>query len=464
MRACRSKAKPQSHRAPGTRRRNVHHVEEPVSSEDSDYSVIDSVVDAVGNSERGERDAPITVSMTVDGQLINMEVDTGASKTIMSEKAFRKLWPERSLDKTDVRLQSYLGEPIPVVGSVIVQVEYEKLRASLLLIVVKSNRPTLLGRSWLGKVRLNWSQINYLQRPQLHVLLDKYSQVFSDELGTMVGQKAAIDITPEAKPRFHKAHTVPYAYRDKVEEELTRLVSEGILEPIDPSDWAAPIVPVIKSNKKSVRICGDFRVTVNPISRLHHYPIPKIEDLFATLKVGKVFTKIYLSQAYQELILDDESRKLCVINTHKGLYRYTRLPFGVASAPGIFQKTMEKLLHGIPGVVVYIDDILISSPTTDEHLTSLEEVLMRLHSSNLRAKKSKCRFLVSSMSYLGYRLDGEGLHPLPEKVKAIQDAPTPKNVSELKSYLGLLTYYAKFLPNLSTQLAPLYRLLRQDTK
>ena len=179
--------------------------------------------------------------------------------------------------------------------------------------------------------------------------------------------------------------SVPYAYRDKVEEELTRLVSEGILEPIDSSDWAAPIVPVIKSDKKSVRICGDFRVTVNPVSRLHRYLIPKIEDLFATLKGSKVFTKIDLSQAYQQLILDDESRKLCVINTHKGLYRYTRLPFGVASAPGIFQKTMEKLLHGIPGVVVYIDDILISSPTTDEHLTSLEEVLKRLHSANLRA-------------------------------------------------------------------------------
>ena len=468
-RACRSKTQPQPHRTrtPRARRRNVHHVgEEDPSSEDSDYSAIDFVVDAVGTGERGERDAPITVCMAVDGQPVNMEVDTGAAKTIMPEKAFRKLWPGRSLDKTDVRLQSYLGEPIPVVGSVIVQVEYEDQRANLPLIVhvVKGNRPTLLGRSWLGKVRLNWSQINYTQRPQLHVLLDKYSEVFSEELGTMVGQKATIDITPEAKPRFHKARTVPYAYRQKVEDELTRLVSEGILEPIDSSEWAAPIVPVIKSDKKSVRICGDFRVTVNPVSRLHRYPIPKIEDLFATLKGGKVFTKIDLSQAYQQLILDDESRDLCVINTHKGLYRYTRLPFGVASAPGIFQKTMEKLLHGIPGVVVYIDDILIASPTNDEHLTALEEVLKRLHSANLRAKKSKCRFLVPSVSYLGYKLDGEGLHPLPEKVKAIQEAPIPRNVSELKSYLGLLTYYAKFLPNLSTHLAPLYRLLRCDTR
>ena len=153
-----------------------------------------------------------------------------------------------------------------------------------------------------------------------------------------------------------------------------------------------------------------------------------------------------------------------MINTHKGLYRYTRLPFGIASAPGIFQKTMEQRLHGIPGVVVYIDDILVSNPTEEEHLSSLEEVLSRLQSANLRAKKSKCQFLVPSVSYVGYKIDGDGLHPLPEKVKAIQDVLTPQNVTELKSYLGLLTYYGKFLPNLSTHLAPLYQLLRHNTK
>ena len=126
-----------------------------------------------------------------------------------------------------------------------------------------------------------------------------------------------------------------------------------------------------------------------------------------------------------------------MINTHKGLYRYTRLPFGVASAPGIFQKTMERLLHGIPGVVVYIDDILVSNPTKDEHLSSLEEVLKRLQNANLRAKKTKCKFLASSVSYLGYKIDGEGLHPLPEKVKAIQDAPTPKKCHRAKILLGV---------------------------
>ena len=151
-----------------------------------------------------------------------------------------------------------------------------------------------------------------------------------------------------------------------------------------------------------------------------------------------------------------------MISTHKGLYRYTRLPYGVSSAPGIFQKVMEQLLQGIPGVTVYIDDILVTGETVEDHLNSLEEVLKRLAKAELRAKREKCKFLVPSVSYLGHLIDSEGLHPLPSKVKAIHDAPTPRNVQELKAYLGLLTYYGKFLPNLTTVLAPLYELLRKN--
>ena len=249
--------------------------------------------------------------------------------------------------------------------------------------------------------------------------------------------------------------------REKVENELSRLVSEGTLEPVDYTEWAAPIVAVVKSDRKSVRICGDFRMTVNPVSKLNRYPIPKV-DLFATLEGGKTFTKIDLSQAYQQLKLDEESKKYVVINTHKGLFRYTRLPYGISSAPSIFQKAMESLLQGIPYVTVYIYDILITSKTEADHLKSLEEVLRRLAKAGLRARKDKCKFMAPSVAYLGHVIDADGLHPLPEKVKAIQQAPTLKNVTELKSYLGLLTYYRKFLPNLSSQLAPLYELLGKN--
>ena len=151
-----------------------------------------------------------------------------------------------------------------------------------------------------------------------------------------------------------------------------------------------------------------------------------------------------------------------VINTHKGLFRYTRLPYGISSAPGIFQKAMEQLLQGIPHVTVYIDDILITAETEAEHLQILEEVFKRLAKAELKVKRHKCKFMVPSVPYLGHVIDEKGLHPLPEKVEAICQAPTPKNVTELKSYLGLLTYYGKFLLNLSTHLAPLYKLLSKN--
>ena len=123
---------------------------------------------------------------------------------------------------------------------------------------------------------------------------------------------------------------------------------------------------------------------------------------------------------------------------------------------------MEDLLRGIPSVAVYLDDILITGPSSEDHLKSLEEVVKRLANAGLRVKKHKCCFMAPSVSYLGYVIDSKGLHPLPDKVQAIQDAPTPRNVQELKSYLGLLTYYGKFIPNLATHLAPLYELLGKE--
>ena len=145
-----------------------------------------------------------------------------------------------------------------------------------------------------------------------------------------------------------------------------------------------------------------------------------------------------MSQAYQQIPLDQESRKYVVINTHRGLFQYNRLPFGVSSAPGIFQRVMESVLAGLPGVIVYLDGILITGSSGEEHLATLEKVLQHLKEAGLRLKRKKCVFMAASVTYLGHRIDAQGLHPILEKVKAIQEAPTPRNVSELKSYLGLL--------------------------
>ena len=227
-------------------------------------------------------------------------------------------------------------------------------------------------------------------------------------------------------------------------------------------DWAAPIVPVVKRDG-NIRVCGDYKLTVNAVSKTDPYPLPRIEDIFASLSGGKLFTKLDLAHAYQQIPLTEDSKRYTTVNTHKGLFQYNRLPFGVASAPAIFQRTMDSLLQGLPQVCVYLDDILITGPTNDAHTKTLEEVLRRLNEAGVRLKREKCDFMLPSVEYLGHRISASGLQPTDEKVKALKEAPVPQNVSQLKSFLGLLNYYGKFIPSLSTLLAPLHRLLRKQS-
>ena len=135
------------------------------------------------------------------------------------------------------------------------------------------------------------------------------------------------------------------------------------------------------------------------------------------------------------------------------------MTFGVASAPAIFQRTMEGILQGIPHVHVYIDDILIADSTETEHLETLEKVMTKLGESGIKLKRKKCKFMLPSVEHLGYHISGDGIRPTNEKHRAIVDAPAPQDISQLKSFLGLVNYYAKFLSCIADTLAPLYKLL-----
>ena len=444
---------------PKPKSKSVGRVEEEGSDSDDSNDAPLCLVELKGVAHS----PPILVKVKLDDCLVNMEVDTGAAMSLMSQSTFQGLWPGRELQPSQVRLRAYTKEPIPVVGCCNVNIEYNGQSAQLPLLVVGGSGPTLLGRDWLSQIRLDWHQIHHVHSASLQNLLACYPAVFQDGLATLQGYEAKILVEPGAAPRFNPARSVPYALRDKVDQELQHLQNEGILEPVETAEWAAPIVAVLKRDKSAIRICGDFSVTVNPVSKLDRYPIPKSEDLFAKLAKGKQFSKLDLSHAYQQIPLEVESRKYVVINTHRGLFQYTRLPFGISSATGIFQRVMESLLQGIDGVVVYLDDILVTGSSEEVHLRALEEVLRRLERAGLKVKQSKCAFMRPSVTYLGHKIDAEGLHPLDDRVRTIKDAPTPTSVSGLKSYLGMLSYYSKFLPNLSSALHPLHQLLRKDT-
>ena len=292
-------------------------------------------------------------------------------------------------------------------------------------------------------------------------LLDQHQALFQDELGTIEKEKATLLVRPDCAPKFFKPRPVPNAIRDVVGSQLDKLEAEGVLEKVSYSDWAAPIVVVPKQDG-SYRLCGDYKVTVNQALDVDQYPLPKPEDLLVTLAGGQKFTKLDLRQAYQQLRLEDQSKTFTTINTHKGLYRYTRLPYGIASAPAMFQKTMDAILQGIPQVRCYIDDILVTGKDDALHLQHLQDVLNRLEKFGLRLKWSKCEFMKDSVEYLGYKIDAHGVHTVPSKVEAIANAPIPENPQQLRSFLGLVNYYGKFISNLASLVNPLNRLLHKD--
>ena len=243
----------------------------------------------------------------------------------------------------------------------------------------------------------------------------RHASVFKPELGKLKGIKAKFHVVPGAVPTFCKPRTVPYALREAVERELAKLEAESIISPTNYREWAAPIVCVPKKDD-SVRICGDYRVTINPWLNGEQYPLPKT----AKLAGGQQFTKLDLSQAYQQVPLEENARHFLTINTHKGLYHYNRLPYGIVSTPTHFQKIMDQVLQGMEGVICYLDNLYISGKNTESNLANLEKVLKRLETYNLRVKSEKCAFMQNRVSYLGHVIDAMGIHPMKEKTDGLQ--------------------------------------------
>ena len=178
----------------------------------------------------------------------------------------------------------------------------------------------MLGRNWLEKIKLNWPIIKQLSshNKRLEEILQEQAQLFEEGLGTLQATKAKIHVDPMATPIFHKATPVPYALREKIEQDLERLERAGTIEPVQHSEWATPIAPVMKSDD-TVRVCGENKLTVNKVSKLVGYPIPKLDDLYTKLVGGQTFTELDLSHAYEQMLVDENSKEFLTINTRKGL-------------------------------------------------------------------------------------------------------------------------------------------------
>ncbi|XP_055645636.1 uncharacterized protein K02A2.6-like [Toxorhynchites rutilus septentrionalis] len=265
---------------------------------------------------------------------------------------------------------------------------------------------------------------------------------------------------------FIRRHTqyigiVSYNMEAVVEEELKRLEDLGIITPVTYADWAAPIVVVHKPDR-SVRICADFSTGLKSALQANSYPLPLPENIFKRMANCTMFSHIDLSDAYLQLEIDEESRNFVTINTHKGLYRFNSISPGIKCAPGAFQQIMDAMLSGIPCTSPYLDDILVGGRTAEEHKQNLYRVLQRLQEYGFTVKFDKCKFFMHQVKYLGQLLDTEGIRPGPDKVKAIVNMPPPHDVPTLRSYLGAINYYGKYIRDMSTLRQPLDELLKEE--
>lgn len=417
---------------------------------------------------------PIKVNILVNNKHLQMEIDTGAGISVIPANVYESNFKNCELKATNVRLRSYNGSIIVPEGELYVSMKYQgKCKSNCRLIVIKNGTTSLLGRDLMKAFNINIkgttvSNVNNLTYNKqydsdLSMILKNYNELFNNELGLYKFDKVELQVNPEAKPIFCKPRPIPFAFRELVNKELDELESKGVISPIKDAEWGTPLVPVLKDNGK-LRLCADYKITINKFVCDVKHPLPRIEELFAALQGGERFTKLDLASAYNQLELTDSTKLLLAWSTHKGIYKLNRLPYGTKPACAIFQKTIEKVLQGLDGVIVFLDDIVVTGRDRVEHLENVKKVFDRLSKAGFKLNLKKCKFFEPKITYLGHIIDKDGLHKDPEKTRAMCDCPRPADVSQVKAYIGMINYYGRFVPNLSTLLEPLYKLLRSDVE
>lgn len=235
------------------------------------------------------------------------------------------------------------------------------------------------------------------------------------------------------------------------------MITEGIIRPCH-SPWTSPVVLVTKEDG-STRFCVDYR-KLNAVTVKDNYPLPRIDDLLDTLSGSCWYSTLDLASGYWQVEVDEVDRPKTAFTTLFGTFEFTVMPFGLANAPATFQRLMDYIFQDLIGkcVVVYLDDINVYSKTFDEHVTHLEEVFRRLSNAGLKLKPTKCHFAKQELKFLGHVISQAGIATDPKKIESVQNFPIPRNLRQLRGFLGLASYYRKFVKGFTNIAAPLNRL------
>lgn len=401
---------------------------------------------------------------------LRLQLDTGSDISIISHRS----WIEIGRPKTKpaaCSAKTASGEPLQLVAELECNVTLNGITREGKCFVASPNVSLdIVGIDWMDLFGL-WdhpiasfcNQITTQPTQQMVALQAQFPEVFTSEMGLCNKTPVKLVLKGDPKPVFRPKRPVAYAMEQAVEDELLRLQSLGVLKKVDFSDWAAPIVAVRKPNG-TVRICADFSTGLNNVLEANQYPLPLPEDIFAKMANCRIFSHIDLSDAYLQVEVDPTSQPLLTINTHKGLFQFTRLSPGIKSAPGAFQQLMDAMLAGLEYTVGYLDDILVGGRNEEEHKRNLQRILQRLREYGFTVRIEKCSFGMQQVKHLGQILDGNGIRPDPDKTAAIVNMPPPHDVSSLRSYLGAVNYYGKYVKDMRSLRHPMDQLLKAGTK
>ncbi|XP_022788129.1 uncharacterized protein LOC111328046 [Stylophora pistillata] len=292
---------------------------------------------------------------------------------------------------------------------------------------------------------------------------EKYKELFSG-VGLLRDYELKLNIDDSVKPVAQRVRRIPFGVREKVERKLDELLENGIIEevPEGPTGWVSPLVVIPKADG-DIRICVDMRCANQAIVR-ERQPIPTIEEVLQDLYGSTVFSRVDLRWGFYQILLAEESRHVTKFVTHRGLYRYTRLMFGVTSAPEKYQQIIRDVLRGCEGVANIADDLIIHGRGEEQHDKRLLAVLDRLRETGLTLNKDKCEFILPRLKFFGLEVTQTGIEPSEEKVAEIRQAGPPQNVSEARSFHGLAQFVSKFVPDLSSIAERIQRLTHKNAE
>ncbi|KAL0818955.1 hypothetical protein ABMA28_008252 [Loxostege sticticalis] len=315
---------------------------------------------------------------------------------------------------------------------------------------------------------LRTSHLNEEESEALLDLCSRYSDIFhlpDDQLSYTTALQHEIKTNTDV-PVHTKSYRFPECHKKEVSTQIQSMLDQNIIEPSS-SPWSSPIWVVPKKldsqGQKKWRVVIDYR-KLNDVTIGETYPIPQISEILDQLGSSKYFTTLDLISGFHQIPIKPDDAPKTAFSVPEGHFQFNRMPFGLKNAPSTFQKLMNTCLSGLQGsrCFVYLDDIVIYSFDLSGHIKNLTAVFDRLRDFNLKLKPEKCEFLRKEVTYLGHIIGEDGVRPNPEKVKAVTDFPTPKTAKDIKSFLGLVSYYRRFIPDFSKHAKSLTSLLKKD--